>query len=85
MSTQRERAADAVGKMNSAIESAVAPMRGALAELRDVLERAQNRPPAGEADGTIDEPLWLRLRDYANAVDSVLQGFEAYIGSGRPS
>lgn len=85
MSTQNEQAAAAVAKMNHAIDSVVAPMRSALRELRDVLDRAQNGPPDGEADGSIDDPTWTRLRDYANAVDAALQGFEANAQGRRSS
>lgn len=84
MSTQRELAAAALGKIVEAMSSFVGPTRSALSELRDVLDRAQNGPPEGEADGTIDEPMWTRLRDYARSVDAALHGFEAHGRGPRP-
>jgi hypothetical protein len=32
-----------------------------------VLDKAQNGPPDGEADGTISESMWRLSREYANA------------------
>jgi len=45
----------------------------ALARLRDVLADAQNPPPGGAADGSIDEPLWNALR----AVADVLTAYQS--------
>ncbi len=35
--------------------------------LDDVVGRAQNRKPLGEADGSINESMWNSLRDYVAA------------------
>lgn len=34
-----------------------------FAELEQLLDRAQNAPPQGDADGSIDEPVWVALRE----------------------
>ena len=36
---------------------------------REVLGRAQNRPPLGESDGSMTEAQWYALRDYLDACD----------------
>jgi|WetSurMetagenome_2_1015567.scaffolds.fasta_scaffold651834_2 hypothetical protein len=39
--------------------------RIAVAELRDILDEAQNEPPQGAADGSVGAELWTTLRDFA--------------------
>ncbi len=40
-----------------------------LTQLRHVVDEAQNRPPLGLNDGSIDEPVWYALRDLVRAWD----------------
>ncbi len=73
---QRERARVALGRLYSnAVDSA------ALAALRDVLDDAQNGPPDGEADGSIDEVMWTGLSRMADAFAEVQRVHEIM---GRP-
>lgn len=39
--------------------------------LRDLVGEAQNGPPHGGADGSLDEPSWTALRDLCNALDAL--------------
>jgi hypothetical protein len=48
--------------------------------LRSVLDEAQNQPPLGDADGSIDEAMWTKLRSvelrlsaFIEAVDEVTE------------
>ena len=36
-------------------------------DLEQVIGEAQNRPPQGDADGSISEELWRALRDFVQA------------------
>ncbi len=74
--TQRDRARAALGGLYRNAISA-----SALAALRDVLDDAQNGPPDGEADGSIDEVLWTGLRKMAEAFAEVQRVHEIM---GRP-
>ena len=38
-----------------------------IEEVELILGEAQNRPPLGEADGSISEPLWTAFRDWLQA------------------
>jgi hypothetical protein len=55
MKTQRERLSDAVE-------------RGLWPEAEAVLAEAQNPPPLGSADGSIDEWTWTLARDAVRAI-----------------
>lgn len=68
--TQKVRAAQCVAQM----------LTNKLAgrNLSDIIADAQNRPPEGEADGSISEDLWNALKklhkahvDFADAMDEV--------------
>lgn len=70
--TQRERALDALVRINDAIAGVAAPLQSALRDLRTVLGHAQNAPPLGVADGSIDEELWTKLRDHADNLERAI-------------
>lgn len=43
-----------------------------LGALEQVLAEAQNRPPLGASDGTVDEKLWTLARDFLDSYRKAL-------------
>jgi hypothetical protein len=44
------------------------PFKTPLKDMEDVLEAARDRRTGGTSDGTIEERLWMALRDFSRAV-----------------
>lgn len=65
MATQQQRLEAALARLPKVTDD----VRAALTELNAVLVEAQNSPPFGAADGTIDEMTWVVARDVVNAVE----------------
>ena len=64
--SQRRRALKAVADIIHVLEvSQILPYR---ALLRIVIDEAQNGPPDGESDGSIDEALWNKLKRVEKAM-----------------
>lgn len=63
--TQREEAAAIVAEIVDRVGSVMVPLVDASRRLDDVLGRAQNGPPDGEADGSLTPEQWTTLRDFA--------------------
>jgi hypothetical protein len=40
----------------------------AYRKLNNILDKSQNGPPEGTADGSIDENTWLAIRDFADVL-----------------
>lgn len=70
--TDRGRAEDLVGRFP-------VPEEQLLRKLEDVLGKAQNSPPLGAADGTIDEESWYALRAYINALRELRRARKAFM------
>lgn len=53
-------------------------LHGRNIDLNDVVERAQNGPPDGGDDGTIDEALWYRLRGLSDQLTGLLNVLRSF-------
>jgi len=61
--TQRTRAENIITKREL-------PPEKDMDDLQDIVGEAQNGPPQGSADGSINENAWYALRDHVDAVRS---------------
>lgn len=52
-------------------------------EAETVVGMAQNGPPDGEADGTLDEQRWYRARDVSNALTWLWRAIDAWESAER--
>ncbi len=74
---QRNRSAVALQQMSAAIAGVALPLHAAAAALRDAVDDAQNMPPDGVADGSIDTSTWMQLRICLDEAERVLRGIDA--------
>jgi hypothetical protein len=72
MSNQISEARDAVRRLLANPTDA-----SALTSLREVLDRAQNPPPLGVADGSISEDLWVHLNGLYGGFVAVQRALDA--------
>lgn len=72
---QREQAAALIAEINLLLSDVHAPLEAALNRLDNVLDYASNAPPLGMADGSIDEVMFDRLRDFARSSKRALLVF----------
>lgn len=77
--SQRERAMRVVVTTNRALAPAVLELAAAIKDLDAILEAAQNAPPAGTSDGTIDEVTWTGLRDYRRGIGAAVSAYESVV------
>lgn len=66
--TQLERAA----LLTSTVIAKILEARHDILALSAVCDEAQNSPPDGAADGSIDEATWYELRRLADALENAL-------------
>lgn len=59
-----------------ALDVPLTRLRSLENQLWEVIREAQNQPPQGEADGTLDERTWTALRDLAEAATRLLTAHE---------
>jgi hypothetical protein len=60
-------------------------LRLATSIVRDALAAAQNQPPEGAADGTVDAALWIAVRDVANTLSHLANAIETAVKVGGAS
>jgi hypothetical protein len=63
--TQREQAMRIIGTIRNIY---VDGLDSQIEKLHELVRKAQNGPPDGEADGSLDDENWTRLRDVCNAL-----------------
>ena len=73
--TQREKIAECVKKL-SEMGPASPEVTAVWVELEDAIAAAQNRPPLGVADGSVDEKYWYKARDFSNAYCQLMSKFQ---------
>jgi hypothetical protein len=61
------------------LERIQVPSEGLVRDLEDILGRAQNRPPLGEADGTINDKAWYALREIVKSCRTLQQSRESFL------
>lgn len=61
----------------------VQTMRAAVDGLERILGEAQSGPPHGNADGTIDEANWTRMRGICVRAKEMVRNFDALAELGR--
>lgn len=69
--TQLERAKQAVGRLTKNLED-----DEAMADLEEVLGEAQNSPPQGAADGSIEPEVWNALGGLRDDLAEARSGFQ---------
>lgn len=66
--TQKQQAMEIIDEKLKVVELARLISGVDLAALDTLVGVAQNAPPEGESDGSIDEALWYELRDLVNVL-----------------
>jgi hypothetical protein len=61
------------------LERIQVPSEGLVRDLEDVLERALNGPPLGEADGSISKEAWMALREIVKCCRTLQQSRESFL------
>lgn len=70
--TQKERATQAIAAIKALLAATAPALRLARNQLATTLDQAQNDPPDGEADGTIDEATYTVMRHLDGNVARIL-------------
>lgn len=72
---QRRQALQICANIRHSLDSGL--LYNQLLGLSEVIGKAQNRPPEGESDLTIDDGLWHRLKEFRDEMSGALRDLES--------